>query len=121
MKNNKKSSCLNVSQKQYRRDGEGRIIVDMNVKDDTDFLSVFSANDTPVISSEVAEFLENSTHFNLDFNLRTTAPVPGTGACTRAAHPWDRVPFPTIPGAKQPANGASKSLGLVTHFLENII
>lgn len=62
MKKSKKELCLNIPEKQYHRDDEGRIIVDMNVKDDTDFLSVFSANDTPVISNEVAEFLENSTH-----------------------------------------------------------
>ena len=62
MKKSKKDLCPNLSEKQYQRDNEGRIIVNMNVKDDTDFLSVFSASDTPVISSEVAEFLETSTH-----------------------------------------------------------
>ena len=62
MKNPKKELCPNITEKQYPRDSEGRIIVNMNVKDDTDFLSVFSANDTPVISSEVAEFIENTTH-----------------------------------------------------------
>lgn len=62
MKKSKKDLCPNLPEKQYRHDDEGRIIIDMNVKDDTDFLSVFSATETPVISSEVAEFLENSTH-----------------------------------------------------------
>ena len=62
MKKSKKELCPNITEKQYPRDNEGRIIVNMNVKDDTDFLSVFSANDTPVISSEVAEFIENTTH-----------------------------------------------------------
>ena len=36
-------------------------IINMKVSDDTDFLSVFSENDTPVISREVAEFIEDST------------------------------------------------------------
>ena len=62
MKRLKKSKYPNIEAKEYQRDNDGRIIVDMNVKDDTDFLSVFSASDTPVISSDVAEFLENSTH-----------------------------------------------------------
>lgn len=62
MKNPKKELCPNITEKQYPRDSEGRIIVNMNVKDDTDFLSVFSTSETPVISSEVADFLETSTH-----------------------------------------------------------
>ena len=33
----------------------------MNVKDDSDFLSSFSEGENPVISDEVAAFLENST------------------------------------------------------------
>ena len=45
----------------YQRDGEGRIILHMTVEDDSGFLSVFSSNQTPVISGEVAEFLEHST------------------------------------------------------------
>lgn len=57
-----KKKLLNIAEKQYIRDDEGRIIVNMNVKDDTDFLSLFSANDTPVISGGVAEFIENATH-----------------------------------------------------------
>jgi len=36
-------------------------IIRMNVSDDTNFLSVFSEDDTPVISDEVASFLETST------------------------------------------------------------
>ncbi len=47
------------SERKYKRDADGRVIINMTVKDDTDFLSVFSTGDTPVISSEVAEFLEN--------------------------------------------------------------
>lgn len=45
----------------YLRDSDNRIIININVKDDADFLSVFSQNEIPVISSEVAEFIENST------------------------------------------------------------
>lgn len=52
-----------IIEKSYERDEEGRIIVNMNVKDDSDFLSVFSSTSTPVISGDVAEFLENSTRF----------------------------------------------------------
>ncbi len=46
---------------QRQRDEQGRIIINMTVKDDSEFLSRFSERSTPVISSEVAEFLENST------------------------------------------------------------
>lgn len=46
--------------RQYRRDEEKRIIISMNVKNDNDFLSVFSQNSTPIISNNVAEFIENS-------------------------------------------------------------
>ena len=42
------------------RDEEGRAIIEMNVRDDADFLSPYSANETATISSDVAEFLENS-------------------------------------------------------------
>ena len=37
-------------------------IVHMNVNDDSNFLSVFSASKSPVISQEVADFIEASTH-----------------------------------------------------------
>jgi hypothetical protein len=36
-------------------------VVRMIVKNDDDFLSVFSASEAPVISAEVAEFIESST------------------------------------------------------------
>ena len=42
----------------------------MTVQDDSDFLSVYSEYDTPVISTEVAEFIENSTH-----SLRPSQPL----------------------------------------------
>lgn len=35
--------------------------INLVVRDDTDFLSVFSTREAPVISSEVADFLEKST------------------------------------------------------------
>lgn len=49
------------SERKYKRADDGSIVINMNVKDDTDFLSVFSESSVPVISSEVAEFIENST------------------------------------------------------------
>ena len=65
MKQSKEIKCkakAQSSQRKYMRDADGRVTINMTVKDDTDFLSVFSVGDTPVISSEVAEFLESSTH-----------------------------------------------------------
>ena len=49
-----------------KRDADGRVIVEMMVSDDTSFLSPFAKKDAPVISSDVATFLENS--------LQTVAP-----------------------------------------------
>lgn len=49
-------------ERRHKRDAGGRVIVNMTINDDRDFLSVFSAGDAPVISSEIAAFLENSTH-----------------------------------------------------------
>ena len=43
--------------------GKCRQAICMNVSDDSNFLSVFSENDTPVISREVADFIETSTPF----------------------------------------------------------
>lgn len=50
-----------LSERKKERDADGRAVIHMTVNDDDEFLSVFSANDTPVISEDVAEFLENST------------------------------------------------------------
>lgn len=50
-----------VSRRNLQRDAEGRVLLDMTVKDDSDFLSVFSESDTPVISSDVADFIEART------------------------------------------------------------
>ncbi len=42
------------------RDEQNRVVINMTVKDDGNFLSVYSQSDMPVISSEVADFLETS-------------------------------------------------------------
>lgn len=57
----KKSVDKQLSDRKYKRDEGNRLIVNMTVKDDSNFLSVFSVSDTPVISMDVAEFIENST------------------------------------------------------------
>ena len=59
--------------RKYKRDDSGRVIIQMNVKDDANFLSEFSESATPVISTEVAEFIENETNAvppNEDFTLQ---------------------------------------------------
>ncbi len=58
----RKEADRQMAARTYKRDAEGRVIIPMNVKADDDFLSEFSVSDTPVISAEVAEFIENSTH-----------------------------------------------------------
>lgn len=50
------------SARRCERDGEGRAIINMTVKDDSDFLSVYSQREAPFISSDVAEFIESSSH-----------------------------------------------------------
>ena len=47
LKELKKNIDKEMKQKEYKKDEEGRIIVNMNVKDDDDFLSVFSASKNP--------------------------------------------------------------------------
>lgn len=47
------------------RDEEGRAIINMNVSDDSGFLSPFSTTEAPVISSDVADFIEKSTKHTL--------------------------------------------------------
>ena len=49
-----------IEPKRREKDKNGRVVINMTVKNDDSFLSVFSTTDTPTISSEVAEFLENS-------------------------------------------------------------
>ena len=51
-----------IKKRHYERDAENRVVINMTVKDDSNFLSVFSEGETPVISTEVAEFIEHSTH-----------------------------------------------------------
>ena len=43
-------------------DADGRAVINMTVKDYSDFLSPYSERSTAVISSGVAEFIENSTY-----------------------------------------------------------
>lgn len=42
-------------------DDDGRAIINMTVRDDSNFLSAFSVNHTPVISDDVAVFIETAT------------------------------------------------------------
>ncbi len=44
-----------------KRDGQGRVVIDIHVNDDSNFLSPYSQKDMPIISEDVASFLENST------------------------------------------------------------
>lgn len=57
--NNKSKNILQG--KTLEKDNEGRFIINMNVKDDSSFLSIFSKNENPIISEEVANFIENSS------------------------------------------------------------
>ena len=50
-----------LKKRQYERDTEGRTIVNMTVKDDSNFLSVFAPSTTPIISTEVTDFIETNT------------------------------------------------------------
>ena len=63
MKKRKKALMPKVQlhSKRYQRDKDGNIIVNMTVKNDDDFLSVYSTNEIPVIATDVAEFIENNT------------------------------------------------------------
>lgn len=48
--------------REYRKDENGRITVPLIVKDDSDFLSVFSENEIPIISSDIADYIESKTN-----------------------------------------------------------
>ena len=50
-----------VQARQRKRDGDGSIIIDMTVSNDDDFLSAYSGTEVPIISSDVAEFIESNT------------------------------------------------------------
>ena len=62
LKNARRDADLQASARECEKDGDGRVIINMNVKDDSNFLSVFSSSATPVISGEVADFIEGCTH-----------------------------------------------------------
>ena len=69
----KKETDLKMKDRKLKRDKDGRVIIQMNVKKDDSFLSEFSENETSVISAEVAEFIENETNYvmpNEEFTLR---------------------------------------------------
>lgn len=51
---------LNIIEKQYERDENDRVIINMRINNDDDFLSNFSSTKTSIINSDVAEFIENS-------------------------------------------------------------
>ena len=50
-----------LSERSVEYDANGRAVINMTVKDYSDFLSPYSERATAVISSDVAEFIENST------------------------------------------------------------
>ena len=49
-----------ILSRRRKKDKDGCVMINMTVKNDDSFLSAFSTTDAPIISSEVAEFLENS-------------------------------------------------------------
>ena len=57
-KKKKAKACIQARLR--KRDSDGNIIIDMTVSNDDDFLSVYSTSHTPVISTDVAAFIENS-------------------------------------------------------------
>ena len=58
----KKEIERKLSERNCEHGADGNAIVNMTVKDDSNFLSVFSSGQAPVISTEVADFIENNTH-----------------------------------------------------------
>lgn len=62
LKLTKKKIDTLLKNKEYIRDEQNRIVVEMTVQNDKNFLSEFSQTKTPVINTEVAEFIENSTY-----------------------------------------------------------
>ena len=61
LKLTKKKVDKMIKDNEYLRDEQGRVVVKMTIQDDKHVLSEFSQTETPVIDSEVAEFIENST------------------------------------------------------------
>ena len=63
MKNCRKKADIAYENKKTRlRDEGGNVIIDMTVKNDDGVLSPYSGVGAPTISSDVADFIENSTH-----------------------------------------------------------
>ena len=58
----KKSIDKELAKRKHERDEDGRVIINMTVNDDSNFLSPFSENRISVISTDVADFIENNTH-----------------------------------------------------------
>ena len=58
----KKNADRQMKERRLKRDEEGRVILQMNVKQDDSFLSEFSETQSSVISESVAEFIENETN-----------------------------------------------------------
>lgn len=56
----KKSFDKRLSEEEIVRDGEGRAVIEMTVRNDDGFLSPYSAGERPAVSGEVAEYLLES-------------------------------------------------------------
>lgn len=61
LKEAKKQLDKKLSNFEHKRDEQGRVVVDMMIMDDSNFLSPFSKDKVPVISPDVATFIENRT------------------------------------------------------------
>ena len=61
LRNAAKETERKKEEQKIERDSEKRIVINMNVRDDSEFVSVFSGKSTSVISTDVAEFIESST------------------------------------------------------------
>ena len=61
-RNLKKSVDKELSMRKHERDENGCVVINMTVNDDSGFLSPFSENNMSVISTDVADFIENNTH-----------------------------------------------------------
>ncbi len=52
--------ALRASKKEHKYDEQGRVIIDLRVRDDSEFLSPYSTENHSIISEDVAEFIEYS-------------------------------------------------------------
>lgn len=50
-----------TAKREYKKDEYGRVIIPMVVNDDSDFLSVYSETEAPIISTDIAEYIETKT------------------------------------------------------------